>query len=601
MNVYSSDFETTTEAVCDKESWVWLWACNDINNIETTHYGNSIKTFIDFCIREKQSKHYFHNLKFDGIFIIDYLFRKLGYRCLNPDEKPQVKTFRCLINNMNVFYMIEIYFDYDKSSKQWIKTSIYDSLKILPFSVEKIANDFGLPINKLSLDYDLYRSKNHTPTKEEIDYITHDVKIVSMALKSLFDVGDVKMTASGNALANFKSTLTDSKSKKYIEKKYRRLYPVLDKEIDDDIRKAYRGGYVYVNPNYQGKVLVNLLVYDKNSMYSSHMRHQWLPYGKPKFFEGEYEGNSRFYIQHLFARFKVKPGMVPTIQVKKGAYFNGTEYITDSTIDKKGKPIDEMIELFLSNLDLELFKSHYDILDIEYINGWDFKTNKGVFNEFIDTNYKIKCTSKGAVKQSSKLRMNSSYGKFASSTDVTGKVVKFEYSDKYNTETVKFDVPRDENGEPYKLYKDAEYTALGVAITAYARYDLITKIDKLGGIAKDSSFVYSDTDSLHILDKGQDLSFIPIDDIKLNYWKNESVVTKAKFLRAKTYVEEIKVKNGVELNVKCAGMPKNIKKQVTFDNFKIGFKSGNKLKPQIVPGGVLLIDTPFEIKEKGVL
>lgn len=601
MNIYSSDFETTTVVVSDKESWVWLWACNDINNSEITHYGNSINTFIDFCIREKQSKHYFHNLKFDGIFIIDYLFRELGYRCLNPDEKPKEQTFKTLINNMNVFYMIEIYFSYDKSRKQWNKATIYDSLKIIPFSVDKIAKDFGLPINKLSIDYDLYRSKNHTPTQEELDYITHDVKIVSLALKRLFDVGDVKMTASGNALANFKSTLTDSKSKKYIEKKYRRLYPILDRHIDDDIRKAYRGGYVYVNPNYQGKTLYNLLVFDKNSMYPSHMRHQWLPYGNPKFFEGEYDGNSRFYIQHLFARFKVKPGMVPTIQVKKGTHFNATEYITDSTIDKHGNSIDEPIELFLSNLDLELFKSHYDIIEIDYINGWEFKTNKGVFNEFIDTNYKIKCTSKGAVRLSSKLRMNSGYGKFASSTDVTGKVVKFEFNDKYDTETVKFDVPRDEDGEPYKLYKDAEYTALGVAITAYARYDLITKIDKLGGIGEDSTFVYCDTDSLHILDIGQDLSFIPVDDVKLNYWKNESVVTKAKFLRAKTYVEEIKVKNGVELNVKCAGMPKNIRKQVTFDNFKIGFKSGNKLKPQIVPGGVLLIDTPFEIKEKGVL
>lgn len=599
--IFSSDFETTTEKVNNKESWVWLWGCCDINDLNKCYYGNNIKSFIDFCIENKQTKHYFHNLKFDGIFIIDYLFRELGFKCLNPDEKPQPKSFRCLINNMNVFYMIEIYFDYKSRGKEWNKATIYDSLKILPFSVDKIANDFNLPINKLHIDYDLYRSKNHNPTKEELDYITHDIKIVAMALKNLFDIGDTRMTASGNALANFKSTLTESKSKKVIEKKYRKLYPVLDKEIDDDIRKAYRGGYVYVNPNYQGKVLSNLLVYDKNSMYPSHMRYQWLPYGNPKFFEGEYQGKSRFYIQHLYARFKVKKGMVPTIQVKKGAYFNGTEYITDSTVDKKGQPIEDMIELFLSNLDLKLFLSHYDIIDIEYINGWEFKTNKGVFNEFIDTNYKIKCTSKGAVKLSSKLRMNSSYGKFASSTDVTGKIVKFEYSDKYQCEIVKFARPVDENGEEYKIYKDAEYTALGVAITSYARYDLITKIDKLGGISPESTFVYCDTDSLHILDKGQDLSFIPKDDVKLNYWKNESVVTKAKFLRAKTYVEEIKTANGISLNVKCAGMPKNIKETVTFDNFKIGFQSGHKLKPQIVPGGVLLIDTPFEIKEKGVL
>ena len=69
-------------------------------------------------------------------------------------------------------------------------------------------------------------------------------------------------------------------------------------------------------------------------------------------------------------------------------------------------------------------------------------------------------------------------------------------------------------------------------------------------------------------------------------------------MRAKTYLEEIIDKQGNKsLNVKCAGMPKNIKNTVTWENFHIGFQSGEKLKPKIVKGGVLLVKTPFEIKE----
>lgn len=588
MIMYSSDFETTTEAVCKDETWVWAWGSVNINDENDVYIGNDISQFITKCESDKQSIHYFHNLKFDGVFIMDYLFRELGFRCLKPDEKPEPKTFSILMNKMNIIYSITIYFKKVKK-KKWYKTTIYDSLKILPYSVEKIAKDFKLPISKLEIDYDKYRPKGYMMDNEEREYLLHDILIIAKALKSIFDNGDTKMTAGSNALQNFKDTFDeDRKTQKY---KYRKLYPVLDANINEDIRKAYKGGYVYVNPNYQNKDLKDMLVFDKNSMYPSHMRYRDMPYGQPTFFEGEYSGNSKFYIQHLLCKFKVKDGYVPTIQLKGSSYYNSTEYIRDSTIDRNGDTIDEPIELYLSKLDLKLFLKHYDIWELEYLNGWEFKTNKGVFNQFIDSNYKIKCNSKGAIRLNAKLRLNSLSGKFATNIDVTGKYAIFE------NDIVKFVFNKDEDGNIIRQYRDSEYTPLGVAITSYARYDLITRIDKLGGEKPDSRFVYCDTDSVHILGL-ENPSFIPQDDKKLDYWKKESVVTNARFLRAKTYLEEIIDKQGNKsLNVKCAGMPKNIKNTVTWENFHIGFQSGEKLKPKIVKGGVLLVKTPFEIKE----
>ena len=63
-------------------------------------------------------------------------------------------------------------------------------MKILNFSVDKIAKDFDLPVNKLELDYDTYRKVGHKLTKHEIEYIKNDVVIVAMALDIMFKEKD---------------------------------------------------------------------------------------------------------------------------------------------------------------------------------------------------------------------------------------------------------------------------------------------------------------------------------------------------------------------------------------------------------------------------
>ena len=110
-----------------------------------------------------------------------------------------------------------------------------------------------------------------------------------------------------------------------------------------------------------------------------------------------------------------------------------------------------------------------------------------------------------------------------------------------------------------------------------------------------------------------------IDDKKLGYWKNESNFVRARFLKAKTYIEEEKTtkdkyieninskepnnliyKRGKEyyyLNVKCAGMNDAVKQKVTWDNFKKGFSEDGKLVPVNVPGGVVLESREFTIKD----
>ena len=44
-------------------------------------------------------------------------------------------------------------------------------------------------------------------------------------------------------------------------------------------------------------------------------------------------------------------------------------------------------------------------------------------------------------------------------------------------------------------------------------------------------------------------------------------------------------------------MSDRIKEEINFDNFQNGFTSNNKLTPKKVVGGVVLLKTPFTLKD----
>lgn len=546
---YCADFETITNP---DDCRVWAYAIAEVGNINNFHYGNSLDDFMEF-IEKNQAIYYFHNLKFDGEFIIHWLLNH-GFK---HSKKPQENEFSTLISRMGQFYSIEIV--YKRRKKGVNKVIIYDSLKKLPFSVTNIAKAFHLEMSKLEIDYNEYRAIGHELTQEEIDYIHNDVCIVAQALAVQLDQGLIKMTNGADALNYFKELIG--------KKKYRQLFPVLDLEMDSSIRLAYRGGWTYCNRRIADKDLGEGLVYDMNSMYPSMMVHRMLPYGRPEYFSGQYEDDELYplYIQKIECRFKIKPNHLPTIQLKKNLMFAMNEYIEDSK---------EVVQMVLTNVDLKLFLEHYDIIGgIEYIDGYKFKACQGVFDQYIDYWMNIKMTSEGAIKQLAKLMLNALTGKFATRPDVTGKVPYLENG-----------IVRYELGEPET--REPEYTPLSVFITAWARDKIIRTAQSVY-----DRFCYADTDSIHIT--GTDMPNIEVDDKKLNYWKLESHFTRARFIRQKTYIEEI---NG-KLNVKCAGMPDSLKELVTWENFHVGFeKADGRLMPKHVKGGIVLVESPYKLR-----
>lgn len=580
--IYSCDFETTTK---EDDCRVWAWGYMDVYDNNKYKIGTDIDSFMRWMLFSNASI-YFHNLKFDGSFIVNWLLQK-GYKW-TKERNPGVGEFSTIISNMGQWYSITIT---SQLLNKKSKVKIYDSLKKLPFSVEKIAKDFNLPILKGNIDYELERPVGWEITPDERKYIKHDIEIIAKALAIQLSQGLTAMTNGSDALQEF-TTLSGPT--------YEKLFPVLDLELNAELRRAYRGGFTWVNPKIQGQEIGDGIVFDVNSLYPSVMYDKPMPCGHPVYFEGQYKPvkSHPLYIQKLTFEFELKEGHIPTIQIKNSRYgFKENEYLSSSN--------DERVTLYLSNVDWELIQDHYEVHDVVYEYGFMFRKTTNAFKDYIDKWMEIKNTSKGAIKLLAKLMLNSLYGKFATNPNVTGKVPVL----KEDGLTLGFKLGDEE-------FRDPVYTPVGVFTTAYAREVTIRTAQSVY-----DRILYCDTDSIHL--KGLEEPNINISDDKLGYWKKEGEFKRAKFVRQKTYVEDYYMRfvyddfgnklfdddgnpitkhctkpeaDTSHLDVKCAGMPSNIKKHVTFENFKVGFKADGKLQPKQVPNGVILQPRPFEIK-----
>lgn len=384
-SIWASDFETTTKV---EDCRVWGWGLANVDKaIDTTdvEIGTDLDSYIERVSRSN-SIVYFHNLKFDGHFILDWLFR---HHFVWAPSRLVKGEFSTLISNMGMFYTITV------AWKNGKKTEFRDSMKKLPYSVSVVAEAFGLPEAKGEIDYYTERPVGHKVTAEEAEYIALDVLIVAKALKVQFDEGMTRLTVGSDSLAEFRK-LTGSKV-------FLRNFPILSDEMDAEIRQSYRGGFTYADKRFKGKITRSGRTYDVNSLYPSVMRHKLLPYGEPVWREGYPSPTAEYplFIATITFTAKLKKNHIPCIQVKNNSRFTGTEYLT---------AIKEPLTLTVTSVDLALWQDHYDLEVIAYNGAWFFHAAYGMFNEYIDKWMEVKINSTGGMKALAKLHLNSLYG-----------------------------------------------------------------------------------------------------------------------------------------------------------------------------------------------
>ena len=591
-----ADFETTTKK---DDCRVWAACAVDIETAETVYIGNSLPGFLGW-LQGFNTVCYFHNSKFDCSFILDYILKN-GYQ-YSPE--PKENCFSTLITDTGVFYSVTIWFK--KQNKNWKKVVFYDSMKKLPFKVATISKAFGLKDEKLHIDYDAPRPPGHVLTEDEERYIVNDCRIVAQALKIQFSQGLTHMTNASDAMNGYKKIIG--------KKQFENLFPVFPVEMDKKIRRSYKGGFVWVNPRYQGIRGLQGRTYDINSLYPWTMYHCMLPYSYPLYFEGEPVDNPDYplFIALIQCSFELKPDHIPTIQLKHNLRFNPAEYVSSS----KG----EIIPMVLTSVDIQLLRDHYDVENLEYIYGYRFRGSNTMFRPYIDYWMSIKENNEGALRQLAKLQLNSLYGRFCMNPKAYEKV-PYLRNDRVQYLTIKTEEDAKLVGAKPPELRDPVFTALGAFVTSYAREKTIRSAQ-----AVFDRFIYADTDSLSLV--GDDVpDILDVHPTRLGAWKDEGVFTDSLFIRPKTYLKTVysikkrdkgedtlenyckllqadnvewlhREADGIHygiIKVTCAGMPDGVHDQVTYDNFKMGTHYPGKLVPRIVPGGVVLEDVGFTI------
>lgn len=651
ITYYVGDFETTVyEGQESTEVWasglcpLWTEDAVILHSIEDTY---------DYI--EKLNKHliiYYHNLKFDGSFWISYLIRN-GFTEATysyEDEKDltfmkekfmKKRTFTYSISDMGVWYKITIRTNTGKF------IYLQDSYKLLPFKLERIGKSFNTKHKKLDMEYEGYRYAGCPISPEEEEYLKNDLYVIKEALEITFAQGHTRMTIGSCCLQEFKNIFItnnlllpqDFYSKAYFPDLYKITLPEEFGATDAGhyIHKAYRGGWCYLVKGKENIEYTSGTTADVNSLYPSMMHSEsgnTYPRGLPNFWSGNYvpdEAYANFFYIRFTCRFKLKPLMLPTLQIKGNWLYRSTEMLETSDvldrrtgkylefIKKDGVYVPTTVTLTMTMMDFAMFLEHYDVDEFVILDGCWFNCRVGMFDDYIDKYKRIKMTSTGAIRELAKLFLNNLYGKMAASTDSSFKIVRM----------------RDDGSLQFKCVerfdKQAGYIPIGAAITSYARCFTINAAQKNYYGADKAGFIYADTDSIHCNLPADQIKGIRVHPTDFCAWKLEGTWDYGLFVRPKTYIEHV-VQENLEpckpfYNVKCAGMPDNCKAMfiasVTQDysaikdikkldeeelefihtkrelsDFKVGLTVPGKLMAKQIPGGTLLVKTTYEMTDK---
>lgn len=640
-----SDFETT---VYKGQVNTEVWASASVELFtEDVHIFHGIEDQFNYFVSLNDNiVVYYHNLKFDGGFWLSFLLVDLGFKQAYEsigNEENQVQwlkerdmpnnSFKYSISDKGMWYTIII-----RTHGHFIE--IRDSLKLLPFSVKKIGESFGTKHKKLDMEYTGFRYAGCTITDDEKKYIANDVLVVKEALEIMFNQGHTELTIGSCCLQEYKRIIGKDDYETFFPDVYQiELDPTRHKEVNagEWIRHSYKGGWCYLVKGKENKKYYNGTTADVNSLYPSMMSSESgnrYPVGNPCFWYGNFIPDkalqdNTYYFVRVKTRFYLKDGMLPFIQIKGSFLYKGTEALDSSDvydfktgkyystyIDTNGKEHDTRVELTLTMTDYELLKEHYELVDFEILDGCWFYTQIGIFDEYIQKYKKIKMENKGALRESAKLFLNNLYGKMASSKDSSFKIAYIK-----DDKSIGF-LPVKENN------KKAGYIPVGSAITSYARNFTIRVAQKNYYGVNEKGFIYADTDSIHCDLPPEQITGITVHDKDFCCWKLESCWDVGIFTRQKTYIEHITHENCIPVekpfyNIKCAGMPQKCKnlfeismngyepkdsdnytdeevqflsKKRELEDFKVGLKVPGKLMPKRIRGGVLLVETNYEMR-----
>ncbi|MGL4950449.1 MAG: DNA polymerase [Mycoplasma sp.] len=555
-NWFIADFETTTEKTeyykNNDDVCVVLSGLKRFRSNEEVEVFLGIEAFIEKLFEDRESKTvFFHNLSFDGDFIVKYLVKKLGFSL--DFRKTTGKRIEVFKSDSNIL-SIKLYHNIKKDGVAKKFQIIFRcSLKMLSCGVEKLGKDLGMNKHNVETDYDGFYDVDPVKNiedleKEYVEYCKRDILIVEEALKIVEDsiktCDSVKYYESKNKYFNFFHYMTaGSLAMGLIKNIYLNDYNVdnqisiklnIEKDDYEYLKPFMSGGLTQVSPKFLGGDVqfVKGRFIDINSSFPSGMVME-LPYGelltkKPR--NSHYQEFYEIRVKHI----KIKEECKNFICFKdwKNSSFR---YITEA----------RDFTCYYTKEEWEFYHKIYDI-KVESITSTFMRTAPYLKN-FIEEMYHYKTKYKNEGKSGMalifKIILNSSYGKFATrekfkniifcETDLDTEFI--HQGEKYYRVLNKSKA-NDVGVNTYNTMPVADpkkYSNIGCAsvITSRARVKLMEAVYDIGC----DNFIYCDTDSILFKNENNEDKNIVYSD-ELGYWSKEYDITDFKCYGAKKYV-----------------------------------------------------------------
>lgn len=587
--ILGADFETTGEAQYKVEgrTRVYLYHFRDLKE-EIKEYGTSIEDFF-YALKETSKTYekplmvYFHNLSFDGSFILFYLYSN-GFKYIEDyDEDLEENSFKAIIDDFKNIYQIKLNY-------MGVNIDFRDSYRNIPTSIDKLGKAFG--IFKLGATHNYTEFKNYENIaevpEEEIKYITNDVRILIKAVNYMRQNKMTGLTFSSSAYNNLKQS------------DYRFFRDKLNKPNDDYVNniidKSCRGGFTNYNPLFRNKIVTNLMSFDYNSLYPAVMLEDEMPYGVPKLVLNEEEAkaisNYNLHIYEIYIEnVTIKTGLMPFLGLKSNVFGMAYDY-TPNLQDKV---------MCLWEGEFNLFKSCYEgSYVISHI--LCFKSRKFLFKKFLKDKIATKEKSswklheierlKNAMKEDTYIELKTKYEmeKRVAKLYMNGVSGKFGMKDeRYSSVIDGYDKEGALAYHETASHCDYYYRAIYSKITSGGRARIISLIE-----SNADKVVYWDTDSIYLLGNKPPINLLPLlDDNKIGFLKYEGHYKRMKVIKAKCYIKEL---DSGEIVKSVAGATDEIKDLLNFETFKEGFTCDDQKKSLChVKGGAIIKVVKFSI------
>ena len=531
----------------------WAWQCYDeVNGFFMT---NDFDTWLEYQAQAGYKYGWCYNSTFD-FAQIDYEILAKGRDKWTPHEhvkrgsgkaynKGQAWTYESIHNDMGARYAYKLWIQYRNANRhEYVHAVEYrDFMKLITGGLARLLNDLnvvdndGKPIRKLKMNYQSVITNIDGITDDEIAYCENDVKGLYFAIKMfnntieeqsngelhIFGSHTNVMTAGGFAKHELlRSLYPKLKDKRARIKAYQKDHPLT--QAQDKYLRAnhlYRGGISYVNPLFKGRMLTGRIMYryDVNSEYPYSMAEINDLIGTPlRMTMEEYEAmknKSDYEAVYILTSVygDVKQGYL-------GLWYDPFRRDFVDHINEDGTHLIFEREL----IEMTFWYDDFTFTCNEVIL---WKKGCKAYAPFINENYALKAKAKkeknATLQQTTKLKLNNSYGKLAERVER----VKGHYE--LNEETGAIHFVRDEVETDTGASMNV---AVGALVTAFARCFILSKIREVCGPNIKNNFVYIDTDSIHAFN-----SYDKADAYKLGELKLEATCEAVKYVAPKTYID----------------------------------------------------------------